>query len=153
MSLVMAWLLTATLAAATVTLHGVVLGLVVRFGLHEAVGRGGSNLGATGMIPMMLALLAAHTAEIWIYAARMYAVVPALGIGGLEGPAFSGGLRDHLYYSAVNYTSLGYGDISPTGEMRLVATFEALVGLLMIGWSSAFAFLMMQRHRSDRADG
>ena len=41
-----------------------------------------------------------------------------------------GGLDDALYLSMVNLTSLGYGDIVPTGELlRFVGPIETLIGL------------------------
>jgi len=47
---------------------------------------------------------------------------------------------DYLYFSAASYTSLGFGDIYPHGPMRLFAGIEALVGLIMIGWTVAFTY-------------
>ena len=43
------------------------------------------------------------------------------------------------------YTSLGLGDIHPTGPMRLLVGLEALAGLMLIGWSSSFTYLSMRR--------
>ena len=50
-----------------------------------------------------------------------------------------------MYFSAETYTSLGFGDISPLGPIRMIAGFEALHGLLMIGWSSSILFISMER--------
>ena len=50
---------------------------------------------------------------------------------------------EYVYFSAVSYTSLGLGDIYPTGGLRLVTGAEALLGLLMIAWSASFAYLLM----------
>jgi len=52
---------------------------------------------------------------------------------------------------AVNYTSLGYGDIHPIGSMRAVAVTEALTGLMMIGWSASFTYLKMEQIWQTRA--
>ena len=51
---------------------------------------------------------------------------------------------DFLYYSAVVYTTLGFGDIVATGPVRILAGTEALVGLVLITWSASFTFLKMQ---------
>ncbi|MCK4613762.1 MAG: pentapeptide repeat-containing protein, partial [Thermoplasmata archaeon] len=40
----------------------------------------------------------------------------------------------YLYFSIVTFTTLGYGDMSPNGGMRLVASSEALIGALMIAY-------------------
>ena len=53
--------------------------------------------------------------------------------------------RDHFYYSAVTYTSLGFGDITPDGPLRFVAAIEALTGLVLIAWTASFTFLAMQQ--------
>ena len=39
---------------------------------------------------------------------------------------------DRLYFSVVTFTTLGYGDIQPTIEFRLVAAFQALLGFLFV---------------------
>jgi uncharacterized membrane protein len=51
---------------------------------------------------------------------------------------------DFLYYSAVVYTTLGFGDIVAYGPVRILAGMEALVGLVLITWSASFTFLKMQ---------
>lgn len=40
-----------------------------------------------------------------------------------------------LYFSAETFTTLGYGDVVPHGDLRLLAGIEALNGLLLIGWT------------------
>ncbi len=42
-----------------------------------------------------------------------------------------------FYHSAVNFSSLGYGDIVMTQEHRLLGALEAINGILMIGISTA----------------
>lgn len=39
---------------------------------------------------------------------------------------------DTLHFSLVNYTSLGLGDIYPTGHLRFLAGVEPLNGFLLI---------------------
>ena len=53
---------------------------------------------------------------------------------------------DYFYYSAVMYTSLGLGDVFPTGHLRFMSGIEALNGLMMIGWSTSFTFLAMRNY-------
>lgn len=43
-----------------------------------------------------------------------------------------------LYFSAVTFSTLGYGDLVPSHEWRLFSAMEGVVGLLMIGWSTAY---------------
>ena len=55
-------------------------------------------------------------------------------------------LENCLYFSAETFTSLGFGDIVPTGSLRLLAGFEALNGLLLIGWSASYIYISMERY-------
>lgn len=41
--------------------------------------------------------------------------------------------RDALYFSVVTFTTLGYGDMAPRKEIRLVAAFQAIYGYLLLG--------------------
>jgi hypothetical protein len=40
-------------------------------------------------------------------------------------------LLDSLYFSAVTFTTLGFGDFSPTGFGRVLATVEAALGVTL----------------------
>jgi hypothetical protein len=46
-------------------------------------------------------------------------------------------LEDALYYSAVNFSTLGYGDIVMSERWRLLGPLEAMNGILMFGVSTA----------------
>jgi hypothetical protein len=55
-----------------------------------------------------------------------------------------------FYFSAVTYTTTGYGDLVLPSEWRIVGGVEALTGILMCGWSTAFFFAVLARmHASD----
>ena len=49
------------------------------------------------------------------------------------------------YHSAVNHTTLGYGDVLMTPAWRLLGPLEAANGMLMFGVSTAIIFAVMQR--------
>ena len=49
------------------------------------------------------------------------------------------------YHSAVNYTTLGYGDLIMTPPWRLLGPLEAATGMLMFGVSTAIIFAVIQR--------
>jgi voltage-gated potassium channel Kch len=86
----------------------------------------------------------AHTAEILLYALATYALVRYTHLGGM-GEHAQASFSAAIYFSAETYTSLGYGDIVPTGDLRLLAGVEALNGLLLIGWSASYTYLAMER--------
>ena len=54
-------------------------------------------------------------------------------------------LHSSLYFSLVTYTTVGYGDLVLPKEWRLVGGIEALTGILMCGWSTAFFFAVVSR--------
>jgi hypothetical protein len=54
-------------------------------------------------------------------------------------------LQSALYFSAVTYTTTGYGDMVLPKEWRLVGGVEALTGILMCGWSTGFFFAIVGR--------
>jgi phosphatidylglycerophosphate synthase len=49
------------------------------------------------------------------------------------------------YHSAVNYTSLGYGDIIMSPSWRLLGPLETANGMLLFGVSTAMIFAVIQR--------
>jgi hypothetical protein len=54
-------------------------------------------------------------------------------------------LQSALYFSAVTYTTTGYGDLVLPKEWQLVGAVEALTGILMCGWSTGFFFAVVSR--------
>ena len=50
-----------------------------------------------------------------------------------------------VYFSAVTYTTTGYGDVVLPEEWRLVGGIEALTGILMCGWSTGVSFAVLSR--------
>lgn len=114
-------------------------------------------LGGSGITPrrnlalLTLAALAAHIAEIWIYAVVLYIAQGQFGLGHIAGD-FSGALFDYVYFSAVSYTSLGLGDVWPHGPIRLLIGVEGLNGLILIGWTIAFTYPIVRDacHREHR---
>ncbi|NJL54125.1 two pore domain potassium channel family protein [bacterium] len=59
---------------------------------------------------------------------------------------------DAFYHSAVNFATLGYGDIVMAEPWRILGAMEAISGILMLGLSTAtlssvFMQLLKLRHR------
>ncbi len=49
-----------------------------------------------------------------------------------------------LYFSLVTFTTLGYGDITLQSGWKLLAGFEAINGIMLIGWTTANMFSLIQ---------
>ena len=54
-------------------------------------------------------------------------------------------LADAIYYSASAYATLGTADANPAEQWRLIGAFEALIGFVLIGWSTAFVARTMAK--------
>jgi len=62
-------------------------------------------------------------------------------------------LNTALYFSTTTYATIGYGDVVPPAEWRLVAVMEGLTGVLMLGWSSALVFAIVMRSWGSQPGG
>jgi hypothetical protein len=54
-------------------------------------------------------------------------------------------LQSAFYFSAVTYTTTGYGDIVLPEDWRLTGGVEALTGILMCGWSTGVFMAIVGR--------
>ncbi len=88
--------------------------------------------------------LIAHAIEIWIFAIAYCFMHWAETWGRLEGN-FTGSLLDCAYFSFTTFTTLGFGDITPQGDLRYLVGIESLTGLVLITWTASFLFFEMQR--------
>jgi hypothetical protein len=116
-------------------LHAIITGIVVVAARHTAAATDDLHVFArvTALLMVtMVALMVAHLAEI-----SVWAVYYALhGIEPEKATAFE--------FAFENYTALGYGDVVPDADRRIVGPITALNGLLLIGWSIAIIFEVMK---------
>jgi hypothetical protein len=91
------------------------------------------------MIAAVSVLMLAHTAEVMVWSLA-YAITDAAPAGA-----------DLMYFAFVNYTTLGYGDVTPVETWRLIGPMTAMNGVLLFGWSTAVIFDVLRRAmmRSD----
>jgi len=54
-------------------------------------------------------------------------------------------LQSAIYFSAVTYTTTGYGDLLLPPDFKLAGGVQALTGILMCGWSTGFFFAIVSR--------
>lgn len=93
----------------------------------------------------VFAALIAHAIEIWVFALAYYLKHKNPRWGHLEGN-FDGSMLDCVYYSFTSFTTLGFGDIVPIGDIRYMTGIESLTGLVLITWTASYLFLEMQKH-------
>lgn len=138
-----------TLVTAGVVTLAVVLHYEIIAGLNRWVNaRGGyAALGRPGrrtLLMVMFALLLAHIAEIWLFAAAYFLLDVTGDFGQVLGyERFT--FLDYVYFSAATYTTVGWGDLAAIGPMRFLAGTEALTGFMLITWSASFTYLIMAR--------
>ena len=98
------------------------------------------------LVVVILAAFVAHAAEMALYGTTFYSLVAWLDVGNLNAAGSARvSLLTTMYFSAETYTSLGFGDITPVGQLRMLAGVEALNGLLLIGWSASFTYICMEK--------
>ena len=71
--------------------------------------------------------------EIWLWAV-VYRMLGALS-----------NLEEALYFSAVTFTTLGYGDVVLQSSWRLLGSFQAVNGVIMFGWTTAIIVALVHR--------
>jgi hypothetical protein len=90
------------------------------------------------------AVLVLHVAQIWIFGSVLWLLLHWPATGALAGEEALG-FFDHIYFSAICFTTVGFGEIWPTGGVRFLAATEALSGFILITWSAAFTYLEMEQ--------
>jgi hypothetical protein len=94
---------------------------------------------------LILVAIIAYLLEIGLFAIGLGNLVSSGAHGQLDG-AYQPGFTNDFYYSAITYTALGFGDITPTDALRLFTAIEALTGLVLIAWTASALFLAMQQY-------
>ena len=126
-----------------------ILAVIGAIGLHYAalifITKLLSHLHGTHPASIVLALLlavVAHLIEILIFAVAWQALFSmSLITFSVENPTF----LDLVYFSGTTYTTIGYGDIILTGNGRIMAVVEGVMGLVLIAWTASFTYYEMNR--------
>lgn len=98
----------------------------------------------------IICVLLMHAIEITFFAGGyvgVHAIDGAGAIGGMPHPEF----LDLMYFSAITYTTVGYGDLVPVGALRFIAAVESLAGFVLVSWSASFTYLVMERFWGQRS--
>ncbi|HUN61366.1 MAG TPA: ion channel [Candidatus Sulfotelmatobacter sp.] len=120
----------------TTVIHALPLNRTIAFVRRERrLGLAGSSfwfdMGIVGLA--VLYALAAHLVEIAVWA-LLYVLCGEFA-----------DFATAYYHSAVNYTSLGYGDLIMSPSWRLLGPLETANGMLLFGVSTAMIFAVIQR--------
>ena len=82
---------------------------------------------------VVFALIGLHFLEIWLFA-FLYVFLRALS-----------NFPDALYFSTITYATLGYSDATMAHDWRMVGALEGIMGVILLGWSTAFFVRILNR--------
>lgn len=137
--MIISFLFNGILVAISVLIHFEVLNLLTIYTPNPHMSR------RVSILLGIFGSLCAHLLEIWIFGVGIFLLLKTETMGTIEGNT-THSFMDCVYFSITTYTSLGFGDIAPTGWIRFLAGMEALTGLVLIAWTASFMFLEMQKH-------
>jgi Ion channel len=122
-----------------IAIHAMVMATVIRVARvagERATSRQSLRLIAV-MITTVSVLMVAHLAEVLVWSF-------AYMIAGVAPPG-----ADLIYFAFVNYTTLGYGDVTPLERWQLLGPMTAMNGVLLFGWSTAVIFQVLRKTMMD----
>lgn len=145
----LALLCAAVLTVTVVGIHYEALRLLSA--MHPRRWSGHVNIGV-----LIVCIIVVHCLEALVFALGFWFADQKLGLGGLTGFGGPGGIFAsdvhaqpnalvYAYFALETFTTQSLGDIYPVGATRLIASIEPLVGLILIGWSTSFTYVMMRR--------
>ncbi len=125
--------------AITVVIHAVGTTRWIHYVTHRFAGHDG-QWKQRALLPVLkstaIVLLTLHIVEVMLWAVVYELFLPAGELQSFE---------EAVYFSMVTFTTLGYGDITLGPEWRILSGIEALDGILLVGWTTALLFAVVQR--------
>lgn len=125
--------------AITVVIHAIGTTHWIRYVTHRFAGHDG-QWKKRALMPVLTStaifLLTLHIVEVMLWAVVYMLFLPAGELQSFE---------EAVYFSVVTFTTLGYGDITLGPEWRILSGIEALDGILLVGWTTALLFAVVQR--------
>jgi len=141
-------LTTVILVAITVAIHAVGTTYWIKFLGRRYFGSDG-QVKAHAALPAVtwtaVAFLMLHLVEVIVWALAYRLILPGVHLETFE---------KAVYFSIVTFTTLGYGDVTLVNhEWRLLSGVEALNGILLVGWTTALLFMVVQRSWASMLGG
>ncbi|ANK80531.1 MAG: hypothetical protein TEF_06760 [Rhizobiales bacterium NRL2] len=100
------------------------------------------------IIGVFTGLLALHSAEILAFAGAYHLLLQMDWIGSLAAnPGET--WRGLIYFSGINFVTLGYTQIDAYGPIRMVAMMQSLGGFMLLTWSATFLYTVCHRAWED----
>ena len=131
----------ASLLVVSLLSYAAAISLIVRV-VAKLIQTGYAGLGFWKNLTMMV-LVVSITAAVHLTQIALWAVAFLL-CGAVPG------FERAFYFSAQNYTALGYGDVLLSDQWQLLGPLEAINGLLFFGLSTALLFAIMSHLIANR---
>jgi hypothetical protein len=135
MAMLVQFLVGGIVSVINITIHALVMTAVV--GVARATGTKKRSHPSLRLITTMIAtvsvLMGAHILEVFVWSLA-YSIVDAAPAG-----------TNLVYFAFVNYATLGYGDVIPVEDWRLLGPITAMSGALMFGWSTAVIYEVLRK--------
>jgi hypothetical protein len=90
------------------------------------------------IITAFIGLLVIHLAEILLFAAAYRMLLDGTWLGRLHKMDTS--WTGLVYFSGINFTTLGYTQIEAAGPIRLINMMQSLGGFMILTWSATFSY-------------
>lgn len=87
-------------------------------------------------LAVVFAIIFIHFVEIWLFA-FLYTYLGA-----------QSSFQNALYFSTISYSTVGYSDASIARAWRLLGALEGILGVILLGWSTAFFVRLLRRLES-----
>lgn len=96
------------------------------------------------IIVIILGTITLHILSVGLFAVTYYFAVEIWRISTFGG-SFDHTALDYFYYSAQVYTTLGFGDLSPQGDLRVLTSIQPICALILFAWSGSFTYLTINK--------
>jgi len=133
----------------TALIIGVIL-FVLSLYLHLTMLRGAKRISPPEGDPHHLRLiggsvlvLISHLLIAGIFAGG-FGLAESLGLGGFEKEPTDGWM-DYYYFALITVSTVGLGDIYPTGHLRAITGIAAITGFLMISCTAQYVYKTMSQ--------
>lgn len=135
-------LTTIILIVMSINIHLVMLKIIMHYRRKMPIPTTGD------IVTNVLIAILTHSLEIVLFAAGMY-ILESSGYYGHIATNGEGLFGEYVYLSAITYTTLGFGDITPVGPLRFLAGAEALTGLVLSAWTASVIFVGVLRYSTQ----
>lgn len=118
--------------------------------LHMAMLRLAKQVSPPGKAPASLRLTASSLIVLFshLLIAVLFAVgfawAASLGLGGFEKEPFMS-VMDYYYFALITVTTVGLGDILPTGHLRVITGIASLTGFMLISCTAQYIYKTMSK--------